>query len=245
MRCEKSGAYAVMAQSGDCLNCIVKSQPRIAKLKKVAEKRHRKQIKPSITDSDWADIPAGEFMMGSPESEQSRNDNERRHHVEVASFKMLKTPVTFVMYDAFCSNTGKDKPEDKDWGRANRPVIYVSYWDAVDYCAWLSKKTKWSVRLPTEAEWEYACRAGTTTPFWTGKTISTDQTNYNGNFTYGDGSKGIHREKTTTVDMFQPNPWGLHDMHGNVLEWCASEFDEGYGGMELRDASGDLDAHEN
>jgi len=141
------------------------------------------------------------------------------------------------MYDAFCNATGQDRPNDKGWGRANRPVINVSYWNAVDYCAWLSKETELSVRLPTEAEWEYACRAGTTTPFWTGNSISTDQANYNGNYTCGDGGKGIYRHKTTPVDMFQPNPWGLFDMHGNVMEWCASEFDEDYGGMELRDAS--------
>jgi len=192
-------------------------------------------------------------MMGSPEDEKSRRDDERLHSVEISGCKMLKTPVTFAMYDAYCDVAEferpndsywwrakrPDKPTDRSWGRANRPVINVSYWDAVAYCAWLSSETGWHVRLPTEAEWEYACRAGTTTPFWTGDTINTDQANYNGNKKYGNGDKGAYRDKTTSVDLFHPNPWGLYDMHGNVREWCASKYDHDYGGQELRDASKD------
>ena len=207
--------------------------------REAADCKLHEQLKLGITDADWADITSGNFLMGSPESEESRNDDERQHNVEVATFQMLKTPVTFVMFDAFCEATGRDKPKDQGWGRANRPVINVSYWDAVDYCEWLTKETDWHVRLPTEAEWEYACRAGTTTPFWTGSTISTDQANYYGKFIYGNGSKGIYREKTNPVDMFQANPWGLYDMHGNVWEWCTSEYDEDYGKMERCDARKD------
>ncbi len=194
-----------------------------------------------IGPEDWAAIPAGKFLMGSPEDEEGRSDDddERQHWVKVSAFDLLKTPVTFAMYDRFCEATGRDKPNDMGWGRSDRPVINVSYWDAVDYCEWLSGETGWKIRLPTEAEWEYACRAGTETPFWTGETISTEQANYDGNATYGSGEEGLYRRKTTPVDLFDPNPWGLHDMHGNVWEWCASEYDESYGGLERLDASRD------
>ena len=191
----------------------------------------------SLPAAAWAAIPDGEFLMGSPEDEEGRRADERQHRVQVAAFQMLKTPVTFVMFDVFCGATGREQPKDQGWGRADRPVIWVSYWDAVDYAAWLSMQTGWTCRLPTEAEWEYACRAGSVTPFWTGATISPDQANYNGNYPYGRGPKGIYRDKTTPVDQFPPNPWGLKDMHGNVWEWCASKYDATYVGLERQDAS--------
>jgi formylglycine-generating enzyme required for sulfatase activity len=187
----------------------------------------------------WAAIPAGEFLMGSPEREEGRRPDERQHRVQVAPFQMLKTPVTFAMFDAFCAATGREQPKDQDWGRADRPAIWISYWDAVDYAAWLSMQTGWTCRLPTEAEWEYACRAGRATPlpFWTGATIRPDQANYNGHYPYGSGPKGVYREKTTPVDQFPPSPWGLKDMHGNVWEWCASKYDATYVGLERQDAT--------
>ncbi|TVR59242.1 MAG: hypothetical protein EA420_16295 [Candidatus Competibacteraceae bacterium] len=197
-----------------------------------------------VGEADWADIPAGEFLMGSPESEEGRDSDERPHRVRVAAFQMLRTPVTFAMYDAFCAATGREPPKDQGWGRADRPVINVSYWDAVDYADWLSGATGWRCRLPTEAEWEYACRAGTTTPFWTGNALTTKQANYNGSVVpYGGAPQGLYREKTTPVRLFPANPWGLHDMHGNVWEWCASEYDPGYAGLEQGDASGDRHNH--
>jgi formylglycine-generating enzyme required for sulfatase activity len=187
----------------------------------------------------WASIPDGEFLMGSPEGEKGRRSAERQHLVRVAAFQMLKTPVTFAMFDAFCAATGRESPEDEGWGRADRPVINISYWDAVDYADWLSERTGRACRLPTEAEWEYACRAGTTTPFWTGETLTTEQANYHGHYAYGSGPKGVCREQTTPVRLFPPNPWGLHDMHGNVWEWCASAYDADYTGRERDDASRD------
>jgi formylglycine-generating enzyme required for sulfatase activity len=187
----------------------------------------------------WASIPGGEFLMGSPEGEEGRRDDERPHRVRVAAFQMLKTPVTFAMFDAFCAATGRESPRDQGWGRADRPVINVSYWDAVDYANWLSERTGQICRLPTEAEWEYACRAGTTTPFWTGETLTTEQANYDGESAYGSGPKGVYRDQTTPVRLFPPNPWGLHDMHGNVCEWCASAYDADYTGREWHDASRD------
>jgi len=187
----------------------------------------------------WASIPGGEFLMGSPVSEEGRRVNERPHRVRVAAFQMLETPVTFAMFDAFCAATGREPPEDQGWGRADRPVINVSYWDAVDYADWLSERTGRACRLPTEAEWEYACRAGTTTPFWTGETLTTEQANYHGHYAYGSGPKGVYRRQTTPVRLFPSNPWGLHDMHGNVWEWCASAYDVDYTGLEQHDASRD------
>jgi formylglycine-generating enzyme required for sulfatase activity len=102
----------------------------------------------------------------------------------------------------------------------NLPVESVSWYDASEFCARLSYHTKREYRLPSEAEWEYACRAGTITPFHFGETITTDLANYNGDYPYDRGSKGIYRGNTTPVDMFPPNAFGLYGMHGNVLEWC-------------------------
>jgi formylglycine-generating enzyme required for sulfatase activity len=112
-------------------------------------------------------------------------------------------------------------------GESN-PVERVSWNDAVEFCKQLSEKTGQTVRLPTEAEWEYACRAGTTTPFNTGETISTDQANYNGSFAYGSGRKGEYRENTVAVGSFKANDFGLYDMHGNVREWCQDWYDAEY-----------------
>lgn len=201
-----------------------------------------------IQEVDWINIPEGEFLMGSPEHEAPRrNDYEKLHRVKVATFQMLATPVTFAMYDRFCVSTGRDKPEDEEWGRADRPVIFVDYWDAVDYCDWVSHQTGRLVRLPTEAEWEYACRAGTNTPFWTGNKITDKQANYNAKYhsedNFGDNPHGSYREKTTPVKSFSPNPWGLYDMHGNVGEWCASAFGKDYKGAILAESWDNRDVH--
>src|SRR4029077_17171790 len=111
-------------------------------------------------------------------------------------------------------------------GEKNLPVETVSWNDCQKFVKKLREKDKKAYRLPSEAEWEYACRAGTTTAFHFGETISTDQANYNGNFTYGNGKKGTFRDKTTPVGNFPANAWGLHDMHGNVLEWCQDWHDD-------------------
>jgi formylglycine-generating enzyme required for sulfatase activity len=179
-------------------------------------------------------IPGGRFLMGSPEDESRRNTDERQHEVAVAHFAIGKYAVTFEEYDRFAAATGHEQPHDEGWGRGRRPVINVSWFDAVAYTQWLSQQTGQTYRLPTEAEWEYACRAGTTTPFYFGATISTEQANYNGWWAYVKGSKGVYREKTVEVGQFPANAWGLHDMHGDVWEWTCSEYDGNYGGAEQR-----------
>jgi formylglycine-generating enzyme required for sulfatase activity len=135
-----------------------------------------------------------------------------------------KFEVTFDEWDACVDDGGYDyRPKDQGWGRGKRPVINVSWNDAQAYLAWLSRKTGKTYRLLTEAEWEYVARAGTTTPFWWGSSISPSQANYHGAYhgptQYGADSKGEFRGKTVPVDSFAPNPWGLYNVHGNVAEW--------------------------
>ena len=155
-------------------------------------------------------IPAGEFMMGSPNDERGRRDiEERQHRVRITKgLYMGATEVTQAQYKAVMGNNPAHFKGD------NNPVETVSWTDAVEFCKKLSQRTKQAVRLPTEAEWEYACRAGTTTPFHFGETIPTGQVNYDG--------------RTTHVGSFSANALGLYDMHGNVCEWCADWYDKDY-----------------
>jgi formylglycine-generating enzyme required for sulfatase activity len=164
-------------------------------------------------------IPPGNFMMGSPKEEKERQPfgiDETQHKVTLTKgFFMAAHLVTQEQWkDIMGDNPSNFK------GEKNLPVEQVSWEDCQEFIKKLRKKDKKLYRLPSEAEWEYACRAGTKTPFHFGETISTDQANYNGNFTYGTGKKGVYREKTTPVGSFPANAWGLHDMHGNVLQWC-------------------------
>ena len=170
-------------------------------------------------------IPAGEFLMGSPEDEPERYSWEGPQvRVQLAKFALGVYAVTFEEYDAFCRETDRKLPNDRSWGRGRQPAINVSWLDAEAYCKWLSGKTEGEYRLPSEAEWEYACRAGTVTPFWWGETISPEQANYDGTNAYNGGEKGEYRLQTLPVDAFAANPWKLHQTHGNVLEWCADDW---------------------
>jgi formylglycine-generating enzyme required for sulfatase activity len=177
-------------------------------------------------------IPAGRFLMGSPPDEPERRANESpQHEVRLAEpFAVGAYEVTFDDYDRCCDSTKRERPADNGWGRGNRPVINVSWNDAQAYCAWLSKETGRTYRLPTEAEWEYACRAGTDTPFHFGARITADQANFDGNYTYNGSAKGEYRGKTVPVGSFPPNAFGLHDMHGNVWEWCQDAWHGSYDG---------------
>jgi len=203
------------------------------------------------------EIPPGSFMMGSPSSEKGRDSNEGPvHRVRIAySFAVGVFEIRFADWDVCVAAGGCGgykprtgigiralecmaaglcgyKPEG-DWGRGRQPVIHVSWHDAQEYVKWLSAKTGHAYRLLSESEWEYAARAGTTTPFHTGRTISTQQANYDGNYTYGSGVKGVYRDRTVAVGSFPPNAFGLHDMHGNVDEWVQDCWNDNYQGAPV------------
>jgi formylglycine-generating enzyme required for sulfatase activity len=169
-------------------------------------------------------VPPGRFMMGSTKEEVERQPldilgvrlDETLHKVTLTKgFYMGVYTVTQEQWRAVMGNNPSFFKGEK-----SLPVERVSWDDCQDFIKKLREKDKKPYRLPTEAEWEYACRAGTVTPFSCGETISTDQANYNGNFTYGKGKKGVNRGRTMPVGSFPPNPWGLYDMHGNVWQWC-------------------------
>jgi formylglycine-generating enzyme required for sulfatase activity len=177
-------------------------------------------------------IPAGEFLMGAPESEPDSNGDERpQHPVKLESFLLGCYPVTQAQWRivaGYRQIERKLEPEPSRFKGDNRPVEQVSWEEAVEFCQRLSVEKGRTYRLPTEAEWEYACRAGTQTPFHYGEIITTELANYDGNYTYNNSSKGEFKEETTDVGIFPANRWGLHDLHGNVLEWCEDDWHSGY-----------------
>jgi formylglycine-generating enzyme required for sulfatase activity len=179
-------------------------------------------------------IPAGSFQMGSPASEAERRGNEGpQHRVQLQSFFLGQTPVTQAQWKEVASWSQvnlKLNPDPAIFKGANRPVEQVSWEEATEFCRRLSKRTKLVYTLPSEAQWEYACRAGTTTPFAFGDTLTPDLANYDGKYTYGSGLKGQYRQKTTDVGSFAGNAWGLQDMHGNVWEWCLDPWHDSYTG---------------
>ncbi|MFO5494531.1 MAG: formylglycine-generating enzyme family protein, partial [Cuspidothrix sp.] len=168
-------------------------------------------------------IPGGTFFMGSPKNEAERSSWESpQHQVTVPSFFMGKYQLTQAQYQAIMGNNPAYFKGD------NLPVESVSWNDAVAFCQKLSNRTGKNYRLPSEAQWEYACRAGTTTPFYFGESITPDLVNYNGNYPYKFAPKGKYRQQTTDVGTFPPNAFGLYDMHGNVWEWCEDDWHEYY-----------------
>lgn len=178
-------------------------------------------------------VPAGSFMMGSPQSEQGRDSDEGPQHPVTISrqFAAGKYEVTFDEWDACVRERGcGHNPTDNGWGRGQRPVINVSWQDAKAYAEWLSSKTGRSYRLLTEAEWEYAARAGTMTAFSTGMTINPTQANYDATSSYAGSVTGPYRQQTVPVGSFQPNAFGLYDVHGNVWEWTEDCWNGSYNG---------------
>ncbi|MGA1840150.1 MAG: SUMF1/EgtB/PvdO family nonheme iron enzyme, partial [bacterium] len=205
--------------------------------------------------SEFIFIKGGIFMMGSPESEVGRKEGETLHQVKLGNFYMAKHQVTIAKFETFISESKCRTDADKDGGsyiwngkewikksginwkcdtkgklqkNKEHPVIHVSWNDATEYCRWLSDRSNITFRLPTEAEWEYACRAGTKTPFNTGDNLTTDQANYDGNFPYKSNPKGKYIGRTTPVGSYRPNSWGLYDMHGNIWEWCMDWHSQEY-----------------
>jgi len=166
-------------------------------------------------------IPAGEFTMGSPEGEAERQGDEKLHRVTISKpFWMGKYEATQEQWEALMgSNPSRIKG-------AKNPVASVSWEDIQGFLQKLNARVRGGeFALPAEAQWEYACRAGTSTPFYFGATLSTDQANYDGNYTYGNGQKGEYRQKTLGVGSLGANAWGLHDMHGNVAELCRDWYE--------------------
>jgi formylglycine-generating enzyme required for sulfatase activity len=159
-------------------------------------------------------IPAGIFQMGASDSDRFANDTERpAHEVQVNSFALGKQPVTVAQYR--CYQPGHAPLDDANW-----PVVNVSWLDAQGYCSWLGTETRHPYRLPTEAEWEYACRAGTTGSFAHGNELNDGQANY----LFDEEGQRVGRGERTTVGSYPPNAFGLHDMHGNVCEWVADAW---------------------
>ena len=184
-------------------------------------------------------IPSGSFTMGSPETEPERFDDEGpQHEVLVPTFFMGKYPVTQDQWRFVVGLEPVNRELDLDpseFKGNKRPVASISWYEAVEFCDRLSRHTKREYHLLSEAEWEYACRAGTETPFHFGETITTDLANYNGideeYGAYGRGPKGGYRKETTPVDFFEvANIWGLCDMHGNIFEWCLDHWHGSYQG---------------
>ena len=169
-------------------------------------------------------IPGGSFQMGSSENSEDSWEQPvpQVHQVTVQPFYLSKYPITQAQWETVMGNS------PSLFKGAKRPVEHVSWDQAVEFCQKLSEKTGKTYRLPAEAEWEYACRAGTTTPFYFGDTITPDLVNYNGNHPYGSAPKGFYREQTTDVGSFPPNPFGLYDMHGNIWEWCSDKWHSNY-----------------
>jgi len=167
-------------------------------------------------------IEPGDFMMGSPEDEPERSDDEKQHQVIITKgYWLADTTVTQELWQAVM---GKNPAYFKD---KDRPVEQVSWDDCQIFIARLNEgEPSLRMRLPSEAEWEYACRAGTQTPFSFGESITPDQVNYNGNFPFADGKSMRDRQETIGVKELPANAWGLHQMHGNVWEWCEDFFGE-------------------
>ena len=222
------------------------AKPKQKKIEIIRLDRHRQgrklveQIAENI-NLEMVYVPSGSFTMGSSLEEASSLSRERPQHlVNVPAFLMGKYPITQAQYESVMGSNPsrfKDKPDSP-----SRPVEQVSWEDAQEFCKKLSELTGREYRLPSEAQWEYACRAGTTTPFNFGETISTKVANYNGEYVYGMGEKGEYRKQTTPVDYFGvANEFGLCDMHGNVWEWCEDDWHGKYEGAPT-DGSSWIDA---
>ncbi|AFY95903.1 hypothetical protein Cha6605_4996 [Chamaesiphon minutus PCC 6605] len=173
---------------------------------------------------DLVSIPGGTLMMG---DERHHQDEQPVHQVTVPAFFISKYPITQAQYRSIMGENAGSGMGD------NYPIEKVSWDDAIEFCNKLSQQTGDRYTLPSESQWEYACRAGTTTAFYFGETIVPDLVNYHGDYPYQGAPTGENREQTTPVGSFPPNAFGLSDMHGNVWEWCLDEYQPSYQGAPI------------
>ncbi|HYN77776.1 MAG TPA: SUMF1/EgtB/PvdO family nonheme iron enzyme [Lamprocystis sp. (in: g-proteobacteria)] len=240
---ERKGRSPATAQESFLIN-LAPGEHRISAVKKGFNPVERKVFVAAGTDQtiklDLAPqivmiaVPGGCFLMGSPETEAERDRDEGpQHEVCIKPFELAKYEVTFDDWDACVTDGGCARsPDDEGWGRGKRPVINVSWNDMQEYIRWLNRTGGMQYRLPSEAEWEYAARAGTVTPFSTGACINTKQGNFDGTFDYAQCGThdGTDLGKTVEIGSYPPNPWGLHDIHGNVNELTEDCWNDGYDG---------------
>ena len=200
----------------------------------VVQRTTNKPFKDCPMCPEVVEVPVGSFLRGSPVLEESRKDTEGPQH-EVKISQPLAVgiyEVTFAEWDACVRDEGCRGylPEDEGWNRGRQPIMNVNWEDAQAYVEWLSEKTGQPYRLLSESEWEYVARAGTQTPFHTGETITPQQANYYSRYSYRGGRIGQSREQPVPVGRFQPNAFGLYDMHGNVWEWVQDCWNMNYAG---------------
>lgn len=227
-----AGAALVMALAGSMSEAQVRSEPAGVRIAQAQAPAAAAAAPPFRTFKDCSEcpemveLPAGRFTMGQADGD---SDERPAHEVTIGRpFAIGKFEVTFDEWEACAADGGcakNKKPDDEEWGRGRRPVINISWEDAKEYVAWLSRKTGKFYRLPSEAEWEYAARAGTTTKYAFGDTINKDQARFSdGRFgKSGDG-------KTAEVGSYPPNAWGLYDMHGNAWEYTEDCYQLSYRG---------------
>jgi formylglycine-generating enzyme required for sulfatase activity len=209
--------------------------PQVKTRSRRATAEYRREDLGSGVSLDLVMIPGGNFQMGSPAG-QGGDSVRHQHEVSVKPFLMGRYPVTQAQWRGVAAlpKIARDLDADpSNFKGNNRPVEQVDWDDATEFCQRLSKHTNRAYRLPSEAEWEYACRAGTTTAFHFGETLNSDLANYNATYAYGSGPKGQYRKETTNIGSFPANAFGLYDMHGNVWEWCQDHWYDNYVGAPI------------